>query len=126
MTVFKPMVLALAGASVIALSTITLSTPADAQWRGRTAAAAGIGFAAGAVLGAAVASPRYYGSPYGYYGSPYSSYGYYEPAPTYYESYESAPVYVAPSYGYSPYGYYYQNPSRPRTSLSQTEDPNRP
>lgn len=122
MTVFKPMVLALAGVSVLALS-----TPADAQWRGRTAAAAGIGFAAGAVIGAAAANaatPRthYYGTPYGYYGSPYASYGYYDPAPSYYES---APVYVAPSYGYQPYGYY-RNPTRPDTHLSQTNDLTRP
>lgn len=84
---------ALAVASVIAMA-----VPAEAQWRGRTAAAAGIGFATGAVIGAAAANaaqPRYYGSPY--YSDPYASYGYepapvysYEPAPTYYYSYGSA------------------------------------
>lgn len=123
MAIFKPAALALAGASVIALTTVT---PADAQWRyhrgGGAVAAAGIGFAAGALIGAAAANaavPRtyYYGDPYGYYGSPYASYNYYDPAPAYYEP---APVYVGPSYGY------YYNPSLGYRYGNQTYNPNQP
>ncbi len=68
--------------------------------RGNAAAAAGVGFAAGALIGAAAANSNQY-----YYGQPaYRSYNYYEPAPTYYEPaptyYYGEPAYRG-SYGYS-------------------------
>lgn len=82
---------------------MAVATPSEAR-SGRTAAAAGIGFAAGAVVGAAAANAA--NSSY-YYGPAYYDYGYaYEPAYVY----EPAPVYVAPSYGYR---YRYSNPYRP-------------
>jgi hypothetical protein len=82
----------LAGALALASATPTLAR----DW-GRTAAAAGIGFAAGAVVGSALAPrPHYYGPTYAY-----------EPAYTYeYDygpSYSYGPVYSyeAPAYAYS-------------------------
>lgn len=106
----RMMALALAGASVIAVA-----TPADAAWRGRNVAiGAGVGLAAGALIGGAIAAnsaPRayygdsyYYGSPYASYGSPYASYGY---EPSY--SYAPAPVYSEPVY--ESYGYYQPAPT---------------
>jgi len=75
---------ALAGALAIAAT-----TPSQAR-HGRIAAA-GIGFAAGAIVGAAAAN-SYYGP--GYYGP-----AYYGPAPVYYGdgpyAYDAAPVYTA-------------------------------
>jgi hypothetical protein len=73
--------------------------------RGNAAAAAGVGFAAGALIGAAAAnsanSSYYYDQPY----PAYRSYNYYEPAPTYYEPapsyYYGEPAYRG-SYGYAP------------------------
>jgi hypothetical protein len=61
------------------------------RWRGRGAAAAGIGFAAGALVGSAIASSNrgYYGG--GHYG------GYYD-APAAYGGYTS--VYAAPAPAY--------------------------
>ena len=72
--------------------------PSHAYARGgRTAAAAGIGFAAGAIVGAAAASANngyysnYYNAPgYGYYDGSYA----YEPATVYVEP---RPVYVQPA-----------------------------
>lgn len=86
----KPaMILGLAGA--MALGSMT---PSEAR-SGRTWAAAGVGFAAGAMLGAAAANAnRGY-----YYNEPYA----YAPGPTY--SGYSEPVYVEPGYGYNAYGY---------------------
>jgi hypothetical protein len=89
------------------LSAATDSQVTEVRWRrGNTAAAAGVGFAAGALIGAAAANSGsyYYGQP-GYYGQPaYRSYNYYEPAPTYYEPapsyYYGEPAYRG-SYGYS-------------------------
>lgn len=65
--------IALAAAGVLAVG--TLAAPQPAQARGG-ALAAGIigGIAAGALVGAAVAGPHYYGGPGYYYG----------PAPVYY------------------------------------------
>lgn len=90
-TIFKYAVAAtLAGALALAAA-----SPSEARG-GRNAAAIG-GFAAGALLGAAVAGGGYYGGP-GYYGP---GYGY---APGYYAepgyAYEPAPVYVAPRRAY--------------------------
>ena len=105
----RMMALALAGASAIAFA-----TPADAQWR-RVAPAAGIGFAAGALIGGAIAAnsysyPRSYAyydgyADSGYYGSPYASYNYY-PSYTY-----SEPVYDSYAYAPAP-SYYYAYPQR--------------
>lgn len=63
------------------------------RWRGRGAAAAGIGFAAGALVGSAIASSNYgyYG---GYYGAPAYYGGAYAYDPGYYAA--PAPVYVEP------------------------------
>lgn len=95
---------AFALASAIALAgTPALSAPVPASmtalkqavsdvtpvyYRGRGWAAAGVGFAAGAIIGSALASPRYYDG-YGYvppytYGPPY----YYQP-----RAYYGVPVY---------------------------------
>jgi hypothetical protein len=64
------------------------------QWRGhrhggygRGAAAAGIGFAAGALVGGAIASSNrgyYYNEPYAYSSGPYAYDSGYAPAPRYY------------------------------------------
>jgi hypothetical protein len=56
---------------------------------GGAAAAAGVGFAAGAILGAATAPRHYYGEPYGYQGGAYAyDPGYaYAPAPRYQQGY---------------------------------------
>lgn len=94
----------LAVAGVAGTLALGLMSSADAQsraWRN-----AGIGLAAGAVVGAAVVGSqnRYYG-PRGYYGGgPYYGGGYaYGPPPVYYEdgyaAYGAAPVYEAPAYG---------------------------
>lgn len=70
---------------------IAAATPSQAR-HGRNAAA-GIGFAAGALVGAAAAN-SYYGP--GYYGP-----AYYGPGPVYYDegpyAYDAAPVYAAPA-----------------------------
>jgi hypothetical protein len=68
---------------------LAAATPSQAR-HGRNAALIG-GFAAGAVVGAAVASGGYYGGP-GYYYGPGPAY--YGPGPY---AYEQAPVYVAPT-----------------------------
>jgi hypothetical protein len=61
------------------------------RWRGRGGgwAAAGVGFAAGALVGSAIANSNYYGG-YGYYGGPYYN------APLASGGYYDAPVYAAP------------------------------
>jgi hypothetical protein len=61
------------------------------RWRGRGVAAAGIGLAAGALVGSAIAS-----SNRGYYGGGYYGGGYYG-APAAYGGYYDAPVYAAPA-----------------------------
>jgi hypothetical protein len=96
-TIFKfAAAAALSGALALAAT-----TPSEARG-GRNAAAAGVGFVAGALLGAATANSGFYGGP-GYYGS-----GYYGPGPYGYGpgpyagpyAYEPAPVYVAPRRAY--------------------------
>jgi len=95
-TIFKyAAAVALTGALALAAA-----TPSEAR-HGRHAAA-GIGFVAGALVGAAVVNSGYYGGA-GYYGPGYA-----------YESdyaYEAAPVYVepAPTY-YSGRSYYQRGP----------------
>jgi hypothetical protein len=82
----------LATVATIAAATIAAPTSADARWGWWGPGLVG-GFAAGAVVGTALARPYYY--PYGYYG-------YYAPAPIYYDYYVPAPAY----YGYGPRPYY--------------------
>lgn len=103
---FRKGAVALALAGVMATGTITAASARD--WR--PWAAAGAGFAAGTIVGSAMAAPRY-GYGYGYaYGPGHSSYAY---APGYatsaYDSYAYAP---SPSYGptYVAPGYVYQDP----------------
>jgi hypothetical protein len=67
---------ALVAAATLAGAAVATTSPADAYWRGggwgwRGGGWGWGGFAAGALVGAAVAAPYYYG---GYY--PYSYYGY--------------------------------------------------
>jgi hypothetical protein len=96
------MVLALAGA-VTAGAAGSASARSWKPW-----AAAGAGFAAGAIVGSALTAPRYYGPGYsayaygpGYaYAPAYDAYAY-EPAVTY------EPIVVAPTYYYG--GYYGPN-----------------
>jgi len=98
--ILKP--LAVAGiAGTLALGMMTSADAQSRAWRN-----AGIGLAAGAVVGAAVAgaAQRHYYGPYGYDRGPYAYGGYYEPAPVYgyyddgYAAYGAAPVYEAPVY----------------------------
>jgi hypothetical protein len=76
--------LALAGAVTVGAA----STAAARSWK--PWAAAGAGFAAGAIVGSALAAPRYY-------GPGYSAYAY---EPGYTVTYDTAPAYDA--YAYSP------------------------
>ena len=69
-------------AGVLAIGAVTASSQqAEAHWRGGGAVAAGVvgGLAAGAIIGGALAYPRYGYGYGGYYGGP--AYGY---APAYY------------------------------------------
>jgi len=78
-------------AGVLAVGAVTTTTQqAEAHWRGGGAVAAGVvgGLAAGAIIGGALAYPRY---GYGYYGGP--AYGY---APAYYGGYGG--YYGGPAY----------------------------
>ncbi len=66
----------------------------------------GLGLAAGALVGAALTAPYYYG--YGYPGYGYADYGYGYPAYAYgsaYPDYAYDYGYAAPAVGYSSYGY---------------------
>ena len=85
-------VTALAVAGTIASAAVANPSTADAR-RGWWGPAIG-GFAAGAIIGSALARP-YYGYGYGY--------GYRAPAPVYYDYYTPAPAY----YGYYAPGPYY-------------------
>ncbi|MBI2714563.1 MAG: hypothetical protein HYX37_08915 [Rhizobiales bacterium] len=93
-----------AAATLAGTLALAAATPGQAR-EGRNAAAA-IGFGAGALVGAAVASSYnngYYGPSYGYApGYAYESGYAYEPAPVYVEpyAYEPAPAY---RYGYRSY-----------------------
>ena len=106
-TIFKyAAALALTGALALAAA-----TPSEAR-HGRHAAA-GIGFVAGALVGAAVVNNGYYGGAgYGYAPGYYAEpgYAYEEPGYAGY-AYEAAPVYVepAPTY-YSGRSYYQRGP----------------
>lgn len=82
-------------ATVAAIGTAAVATPAEARWRGGWGPGIGFGLAAGALAAGAYGA---YG-PYGYYDPYY--YGpryrrvYYAPAPYYY-----GPRYYAPRYRY--------------------------
>ena len=80
-------VTALATATVVAITAVA-TTPDTADARGGWLGPAIGGFAAGAIIGSALARP--------YYGYPYASYEYYAPGPVTYS-------YYAPAYGPAPY-----------------------
>ena len=85
-----------------ALTTAAAPATTEIRWRGGPGPGIAFGLAAGALVGAAVAS-----RPYGYYGYGYGpGYGYYD-APVYAEPYAYAPVYPGyyGGYGYGGYGY---------------------
>ena len=85
-------------AALVAASFASISTPADAQWGWRRGwGGVGIGLAAGAIIGGAIAASSYN---YGYYGYPYRRAYYYGGYP--YSGYAYAPAY---SYSYASYGY---------------------
>jgi len=77
----KRMLTALVAAATIAGAAVATSAPAEARWGGGGRGGGwgwGLGgFAAGAIVGSALAAPYYYGGygPYGYYGAPYPYYG---------------------------------------------------
>jgi len=82
--VMKKMLTALVAAATIAGAAMATSAPAEARWgggwhggwRGGGWGWGLGGFAAGAIVGSALAAPYYYGGyPYGYYGAPYPYYG---------------------------------------------------
>jgi len=79
------------GASLKAAAPSQIS---EVRWRGRAAVGAGIGFAAGAIIGSAIAG-SYYGPGYYDYGYGYDP-GYYDPG----YAYVPAPVYAPPPYRY--------------------------
>src|SRR5262249_58199634 len=65
-------------ATTLVAATVPLSTSADAAWRGGWGwGGFGVGLAAGALIGGALAAP-YYG---GYYAHDPGYYGYHSPAP---------------------------------------------
>ena len=95
-------------AALVAASFATVATPADAQWGWRGGwgwGGLGVGLAAGAIIGGAIAASSYND---GYYGYPYrrAYYGSYAPTYAYYPANYG---YGYASYGYSPgyYGYAY-------------------
>jgi hypothetical protein len=77
----KKTVTALLAATAIAAAAI--ASPNTAEARGGWWGPAIGGFAAGAIIGSALARP-YYGYSYGYYAPGPVSYSYYGPAPAYY------------------------------------------
>jgi BA14K-like protein len=69
------------------------------RWRGHGWGWGLGGFAAGAIIGGAIAAPYYYGgySPYGYYGGAYPAYDYPPPPPPA-GYYGGGPAYGGPAY----------------------------
>jgi len=96
----------LAAVGALALTTVGAPTTAEAR-KGRIAAGVIGGFAAGAIVGAALA-PRYYyePGPYAYYGPDYAPNAYYAPD-GYYGAYAAYPTY--PSFGFG-FGSYNRDP----------------
>jgi hypothetical protein len=91
----KKTLTALAAAGTLAVATVATPTTADARW-GWWGPAIGA-FAAGAIIGGALASPYAYGSYYPSYS--YYPYGYY---PAY--SYSHGPAYYGYAAAPGPYG----------------------
>jgi hypothetical protein len=71
----KKILTVLVAAATIAGAAVATSAPAEARWGGGWGWGLG-GFAAGAIVGSALAAPYHYGGygPYGYY-APYPYYG---------------------------------------------------
>jgi hypothetical protein len=101
--------------NVAAMKAVTSDGTTQVHWRGGGWGLGLGGFAAGAIIGSAIA-----GAPYGYYGSPYYGYGYPGPyygyAPAYYgygyayPRYYGYRRYYRPSYGYyRPYRVYHRH-----------------
>jgi hypothetical protein len=84
-------------ATTLVAATVPLSTSADAAWRGGWGwGGFGVGLAAGALIGGALAAP-YYG---GYYAYDPGYNGYYAPA---YYAYAPGPAYSGGYWGGGPY-----------------------
>jgi hypothetical protein len=79
------------------LNTVAPGAVETVRWGGRGWGWGLGGFAAGAIIGSAIAAPYYYGGgyPYGAYYPAYPAYGYPPPA---------APYYGGPAYGAAPGG----------------------
>ena len=90
----KQTLTALAAAGTLALATVATPTSADARWWGPAIGA----FAAGAIIGGALASPY----AYGYYGGYYPGYSYYPYG--YYPAYSYGPAYYGYAAAPGPYG----------------------
>jgi len=90
----KQTLTALAAAGTLALTTVATPTTADARWWGPAIG----GFAAGAIIGGALASPYAYGYYGGYYPG-YSNYPY-----GYYPAYSYGPAYYGYAAAPGPYG----------------------
>jgi hypothetical protein len=89
----------------LALASMTASEARVRPW-----AAAGIGFAAGALIGAAAAN-AHSRAQYGYYYGPHYAYDpYYAPAPVYAAPVYATPVYAAPVYAAPAYEAYAYSP----------------
>jgi hypothetical protein len=120
-------------AALVAASFATIATPADAQWGWRRGwGGVGIGLAAGAIIGGAIAASSYN---YGYYGYPYrqayyggygyGGYGGYAPTYAYYPanygygyaSYGYNSGYYGGGYAVAPAGYYYGGYPRVRAAV---------
>lgn len=103
---------AVALAATIAAATIANPGTADAR-RGWWGPAIVGGFAAGAIVGSALAAPYpYYGYDYGFRAPSPVYYDYYTPGPAYYSYYAPRPYYYAPRPNYGcwrgRYGYRYR------------------
>jgi hypothetical protein len=89
--------------AIAGLKSVPSEQSLEVRWRGY-GPGIGFGFAAGALAGAAIAAPYYYGRAPGYfYGAPYYA------QPVHAMPYAYAPVYAAPVYGgnyAASYGYY--------------------
>jgi hypothetical protein len=92
-----------AAATLVGAVALASVTPTFARDWGRTGAAAGIGFAAGAIVGSSIASQNrayYYGPGYYEPGYAYGSTYYYGPGYAYEPVYGPAYAYEEPAYTY--------------------------